>query len=118
MLNRTSQATQSRRGAQPTGLPFFKPEHASTDPRTLTILMARAEKDRWDNDSVMLKIRFDGKLFLWQPNLKNPNFETLIDILGQDESKWPNEEVLAYVEIDRMTERPYLRIKAKDAKKK
>lgn len=106
-----SHAAASRRSSQPSGLPFMKAEHLSTEYRELSILMARAETDKWDNASVMMKVRYDGKLFLWQPNEKNPNYDALIEILGEDEKLWAGNVVLIGLEKDEMTERYHIRVR-------
>lgn len=103
-------AASSNRSSQPSGLPWLKAEHLSAEKRTLTILMARAEKDRWSNNSVLLQVRYDGKLFLWQPNEKNPNFDLLIDIFGGDESKWAGQECLISIEEDKLTRKYFPRV--------
>jgi hypothetical protein len=113
-------SSKSDRSKQATGLPFLKAEHLSTEKRALSILGARAERDRWDNPSVLMKVRYDGKLFLWQVNDKSPNFDLLIDILGDDEAKWVGNDVIVYLEQDELTTRYYPRVEkvAATAKKK
>ena len=121
MLKRSSGSTgasTSNRVNQAGGLPYIKAENVVSDPRTLSILAARSERDKWGNDSVVMKVRYDGKLYLWQPNAKNPCFDALIDILGGDESKWAGNNVLVFCEQDNVTEKYYLRVKATGAKKK
>lgn len=109
-------AATSKRSSQAGGLPYIKPEHLSTERRVLSVLMARAEKDRWDNPSVVMKVRYDGKLFLWQVNNKNPNYDLFIDILGADETKWAGNDVIVHLEQDNVTDRYYPRIEATDEK--
>lgn len=115
MLKRSSGgngASASNRSNQAGGLPWLKAENVVSEPRAASILAARAEDDRWGNNSVVVKLRYDGKLYLWQPNVKNPCFDSLIDILGGDESKWAGNEVLIFCEQDQVTDRYYLRVKA------
>lgn len=109
-------AAKSNRSSQPGGLPWLKPANLSTERRTLSILMARAEKDRWGNQSVVLKVRYDGTLYLWQPNAKNPNYDLLIDILGSDETKWAGNEVVAHLEQDPLTEVYWIRVESANEK--
>lgn len=120
MLSRSSggnSASDSNRSSQAGGLPWLKIEHLSSEKRILSILKARGEKDRWKNPSVVMQVRYDGKLFLWQPNAKNPNYDLLIDILGQDESKWPGNDVMIFLEEDELTTRLFPRVSKAEVKR-
>lgn len=92
------------------GLPWLKPEHLSTEARTMALLKVRQERDRWRNDSIVIQLRYDGRLFLWQVNDKNPNFDLLIDILGEDETHWAGQEVVIFLEQDPITMRYWPRV--------
>jgi hypothetical protein len=75
------------RGGPAPNVPFITVENLSNDPVTAKILGVEAQTGGGFND-VIVKISIKGRSYFLGLKASNPNYETLINALGQDEKKW------------------------------
>lgn len=118
MLKRQQSGSDGRKTRAGAGLTYLKIEHLSIDKRTCRIQAARQEKDKWDNDSVVLRVTYNSQTFLFQVNSKSPNYNILIDLFGDNEETWPGNEFLIYLQQDVVTERYWPHVEAKPVESK
>lgn len=86
----------------------------SMDPVSAKILAVQvAEKQaKWGGGTqVVIKMAIKGAIKFWYLDVaKNPNYQILVNKLGQDENEWPDTEILMGLEKDDFHEVYYPRV--------
>jgi hypothetical protein len=81
------------------GVPKLTTQDVTFDKREARIIGVKAITGRYGSQ-IIVKISYNAQMFLWYLNLDNPNFESFIDALGQDENQWVDASFMLANETD------------------
>src|SRR5690348_421739 len=102
-----------------TTLPTLKPENMTFEKRLLRILATRKVNGRF-GEQVALKVVYASQTWLWYQAItkSNPILSFLVDKFGADETAWPGNEVLLFLQHDEFDNRNRPAVELSSDKKK
>lgn len=97
-----------RRPSTPPSVPFIKVEDLTQDPVTAKILGVQTQNTGFND--VIVKIAIRGRSFFFGLKASNPNYETLVKALGNDENAWMNAEFTIGLEFNEFYEKNFVNV--------
>ena len=100
--------TKGRAANAGTQLPFLKVEDMTKEPRRCKILGVDANGAGFND--IVLKVHLAGRNSFLGLKANNPNYRTLIEGLGNDETKWKDREFSIGMEYNEFYDKNYIHI--------